>query len=40
MQQPLEDRSAALEAAAQRHEQTTTRLDTIVENHDQLLENS
>lgn len=38
MQQPLEDRLAALEASAKRHEQTTARLDAIIENHDQLLE--
>ena len=38
MQQPLEERVASLEAAAQRHEQTTARLVTIAENHDQLLE--
>ena len=38
MQQPLEDRLAALEASVQRHEQTTARLDTIIENHDELLE--
>ena len=38
MQQPLEDRLAALEASAQRHEQTTARLATIAENHDRLLE--
>ena len=38
MQQPLEDRLAALEASAQRNEQTTARLVTIAENHDQLLE--
>ena len=36
MQPPLEDRLAALEASAQRHEQTTARLATIAENHDQL----
>lgn len=38
MQQPLEDKITALEASAQRHEQTLARLDTIIENHDQLLE--
>ena len=38
MQQPLEDRLTALEASAQRHEQTIARLDTIIENHDQLME--
>ena len=38
MQQPLEERVDSLEAAAQRHEQTTARLVTIAENHDQLLE--
>ncbi len=36
MQPPLEDRLAALEASAQWHEQTTARLATIAENHDQL----
>ena len=38
MQQPLEERVASLETAAERHEQTLARLDTIVENHDELLE--
>ena len=38
MQQPLEERVASLEAAAQRHEQTIARLVSIAENHDQLLE--
>ena len=38
MQQPLEDRLAALEASDQQNEQTTARLVTIAENHDQLLE--
>ena len=38
MQQPLEERVASLEDAAQRHEQTIARLTSIVENHDQLLE--
>ena len=38
MQQPLEDRVAALEASALRHDQTIARLDTIIENHDELLE--
>ena len=38
MQQPLEDRVTSLEAAAERHEQTLARLDSIIENHDQLLD--
>ena len=38
MQQPLEERVDSLETAAHRHEQTIARLDSIVENHDQLLE--
>ena len=38
MQQPLEERVASLEDAAQRHEQTIARLVSIAENHDQLLE--
>ena len=38
MQQPPEDRLAALEASAMRHDQTIARLDTIIENHDELLE--
>ena len=38
MQQPLEERVASLETAAQRHEQTIARLVSIAENHDQLLE--
>ena len=38
MQQPLEERVASLEAAAQRHEQTIARLVSIAENHDQLLD--
>ncbi len=38
MQQPPEDRLAALEASALRHEQNIARLDTIIENHDELLE--
>ncbi len=38
MQQPLEDRVISLETAAKRHEQTIARLDSIVENHDQLLD--
>ena len=38
MQQPLEERVASLETAAERHEQTLARLDSIVENHDQLLD--
>ena len=38
MQQPLDERVASLEAAAYRHEQTLGRLDSIIENHDQLLD--
>ena len=38
MQQPLEERVASLETAADRHEQTLARLDSIIENHDQLLD--
>ena len=38
MQQPLDERVASLEAAADRHEQTLGRLDSIIENHDQLLD--
>ncbi len=38
MQQPLEERVASLEPAADRHEQTLARLDSIIENHDQLLD--
>ena len=38
MQQPLEQRVASLEAAAERHEQTIARLGSIAENHDQLLD--
>ena len=38
MEQPLEDRVAALEGSAQRHDQTIARLDAIIENHDELLE--
>ena len=38
MQQPLEERVASLEDAAQRHEQTIARLVSIAENYDQLLE--
>ena len=38
MQQPMEDRLAAIEVSAQRHEQAIARLETIAENHDQLLE--
>ena len=38
MQQPLEERVASLEAAADRHEQTLARLASIAENHDQLLD--
>ncbi len=36
MQQPLEERVASLEAAAQRHEQTIARLTTTAENQGQL----
>ena len=36
MQQPLEERVASLEDAAQRHERTLARLASIAENHDQL----
>ena len=38
MQQPLEDRVTSLETAAERHEQTIARLDSIVEHQDQLLD--
>ena len=38
MQQPLEERLASLEAAAERHEQTIARLVSIADNHDQLLD--
>ena len=38
MQQPLEERVASLEAAAERHEQTLARLVSIAENQDQLLD--
>ena len=38
MQQPLEERVASVEDAAQRHEQTIAHLVSIAENHDQLLE--
>ena len=38
MQQPLEERVSSLEVAAERHEQTLARLDSIIENHDQLLD--
>ena len=38
MQQPLEERVTSLETAAQRHEQTIARLDSMVEDHDQLLD--
>ena len=38
MQQPLEERVAYLEAAAERHEQTHARLASIAENQDQLLD--
>ncbi len=38
MQQPLEERVASVETAAERHERTIARLDSIVENHDQLLD--
>ena len=37
-QQPLEERVASLETAAERHEQTLARLDTIIENQDQLID--
>lgn len=36
--QPLEERLASLETAAQRHEQTLARLASIAEDHDQILE--
>ena len=36
MQQPLEERMASLETAAERHERTLARLASIAENHDQL----
>jgi len=39
MQQPLEERLASLETAAERHEQTIARLVSIAENQDQLLAN-
>ena len=38
MQQPLEERVASLEAAAERHEQTLARLVSIAENQDHLLD--
>ena len=38
MQQPLEERIASLETAAERHEQTIARLVSIAENQDQLLD--
>ena len=38
MQQPLEERIASLETAAERHEQTIARLVSIAENRDQLLD--
>ena len=38
MQQPPEDRLAALEASAQRNEQTAARLAAIAENNDRLRE--
>ena len=38
MQQPLEDRVSSIETAAERHERTIARLDSMVENHDQLLD--
>ena len=38
MQQPLEERVTSLEATAERHEQHIARLDSIIENHDQLLD--
>lgn len=37
-QQPLEERVASLETAAERHEQTIARLTTIAEDQDQLLD--
>ena len=37
-QQPLEERVTSLETAAQRHEQTIARLDSMIEDHDQLLD--
>ena len=38
MQQPLEERVASVEAAAERHERTLARLASIAENHDQLMD--
>ena len=38
MQQPLEERVGSLETAAERHEQTIARLDSIIEHQDQLLD--
>ena len=38
MQQPLEERVTSVETAAQRHEQTIARLDSMIEDHDQLLD--
>ncbi len=38
MQQPLEDRVTSVEATAERHEQHIARLDSIIENHEQLLD--
>ena len=38
MQQPLEERVASLETTSERHEQTLIRLDTIIENQDQLMD--
>ena len=38
MQQPMEERVASLEAAAERHEQTLARLVSIAANQDQLLD--
>ena len=37
-QQPLEERVTSVETAAQRHEQTIARLDSMIEDHDQLLD--
>lgn len=37
-QQPLEDRVAALEAYAQRSEQTTARMAEMIEHQDELME--
>ena len=38
MQQPLEERVTSVETAGQRHEQTIARLDSMIEDHDQLLD--